>query len=97
MKKSNEPPVFCVVYCFLSRFARARVSLNKRRALMAVSRRPAARTCGGVSRRFGVSVGEISAGRTLKPVAQAQFLQPMNAAQDTPIFIKSPTYVYIAQ
>ena len=40
-KKINEPSMFCVVYCFLSRFARARVSLNKRRALLAVSWRPA--------------------------------------------------------
>ena len=37
----NEPSMFCVVYCFLSRFARARDSLNKRRALLAVSWRPA--------------------------------------------------------
>ena len=41
VKKNNEPSMFCVVYCFLSRFARARVSLNKRRALLAVSWRPA--------------------------------------------------------
>ena len=40
-KKINEPSMFCVVYCFLSRLARARVSLNKRRALLAVSWRPA--------------------------------------------------------
>ena len=40
VKQNNEPSMFCVVYCFISRFARARVSLNKRRALLAVSWRP---------------------------------------------------------
>ena len=58
--KINEPSVFCVVYCFLSRFAKARVSLNKRRALMAVTWRPAARTCGG---RDGVSALASAVGR----------------------------------
>ena len=43
--------MFCVVYCFLSRFARARFSLNKRRALLAG---PQSRTCG---RQFGVNFG----------------------------------------
>ena len=60
VKKINEPSVFCVVYCFLSRFAKARVSLNKRRALMAVTWRPAARTCGG---RDGVSALASAVGR----------------------------------
>ena len=65
-KKINEPSMFCVVYCFVWRFARARVSLNKRLfepSWLSLGG-PQSRTCG---RQFDVHFGRaLNCGRSPK-------------------------------